>query len=235
MYRTLNPTRLIETVERLSRRVHERFPQSDLSRVSDELLLVAGAATQRAERFGRPLIGLRLAVGTIVVVMIVVTLGAGRWISSQNGPTTWAEFAQGVDAALNVIILVGASVLSLITGEARIKRRRALKAIHELRVLAHVVELHQLTKDPDRLIYPDQTTTSSPPLAMTAFELTRYLDYCTEMLALIGNLAAFYAQRLGDPVVLSAVDAVESLTGGLSAKIWQKIVIINTASTVRSQ
>ena len=63
---------------------------------------------------------------------------------------------------------------------------------------------------------------------MTAFQLTRYLDYCSEMLALIGNLAALYAARTADAVVLDAIDAIESLTSALSAKIWQKIVIINT-------
>jgi hypothetical protein len=233
IYRTLSPARIIETVDRLSRRVHERFPQSDLSRVSDELLAVARAAAQRAETFARPLLVLRVGVGAVVAVIIVGTCAAAWWVAAQNGPTTWAEFAQGADAGLNVAILAGAAVFSLVTGETRIKRRRALKAIHELRVLAHVVELHQLTKDPDRLLYPSYTTASSPPLAMTTFELTRYLDYCSEMLALIANLAALYAQQLDDPVVLGAVDAIASLTGGISAKIWQKLVIINTAAAFR--
>jgi hypothetical protein len=62
---------------------------------------------------------------------------------------------------------------------------------------------------------------------MTPFELTRYLDYCSEMLALIGNLSALYVRQLDDAVVLDAVDAIESLTAAISQKIWQKIQIIS--------
>jgi hypothetical protein len=31
---------------------------------------------------------------------------------------------------------------------------------------------------------------------------------------------------LADPVILDAVDDLEDLTGGLSAKIWQKLVVM---------
>ena len=47
------------------------------------------------------------------------------------------------------------------------------------------------------------------------------------MLSLTGKVAALYAQSLHDSVVLSAVNEVESLTTGLSRKIWQKIMILN--------
>jgi len=62
---------------------------------------------------------------------------------------------------------------------------------------------------------------------MTPFELTRYLDYCSEMLAVISKIAALYVQDFNDPVTLAAVDEVQDLTGGLSQKIWQKIMILD--------
>jgi hypothetical protein len=62
---------------------------------------------------------------------------------------------------------------------------------------------------------------------MSDFELSRYLDYCSEMLSLVGKIAALYVQRFDDPVVLAAVDEIEDLTTGISRKIWQKIMIIN--------
>src|SRR5258708_24597219 len=40
---------------------------------------------------------------------------------------------------------------------SRIKRARALKAMHELRSLAHIIDMHQLTKDHESLF-----TTVSP-------------------------------------------------------------------------
>lgn len=69
---------------------------------------------------------------------------------------------------------------------------------------------------------------SSPKRNLSAPELTRYLDYCSEMLSLIGKLAAMYVQKFDDPVALDAVNDVEELTTGLSRKIWQKIMILNS-------
>jgi len=61
---------------------------------------------------------------------------------------------------------------------------------------------------------------------MTPFELNRYLDYCSDALALISKIAALYVQGFQDPVLLDAVDDVEDLTAGFSRKIWQKITIL---------
>ena len=74
-----------------------------------------------------------------------------------------------------------------------------------------------------------QDTASSPALALTAFELRRYLDYCSEMLSIVGKIAALYAQGLDDAVVLAAVNEVEELSTGLSGKIWQKIMVLDAA------
>lgn len=65
---------------------------------------------------------------------------------------------------------------------------------------------------------------------MTRFELNRYLDYCSEMLALTGKVAALYVQRFEDPQAVAAVNDIETLTSGLSRKIWQKIMMLNAAS-----
>jgi hypothetical protein len=67
---------------------------------------------------------------------------------------------------------------------------------------------------------------------MTPFELNRYLDYCSESLALISKIAALYVQGFEDPILLNAVDDVEDLTAGFSRKIWQKITILETLGRV---
>jgi hypothetical protein len=61
---------------------------------------------------------------------------------------------------------------------------------------------------------------------MTRFELSRYLDYCSEALSLAGKVAALYLKGFDDPVALQAVNEVEDLTTGLSRKIWQKLTIL---------
>ena len=119
----------------------------------------------------------------------------------------------------------------LFTLEIRLKRNRALKHLHELRSLVHIVDMHQLTKDPESILNRGPRTASSPKRTMTRFELSRYLDYCSEMSSIIGKVAALYVQDYDDPIVLSAVDQIEDLTTSLSRKTWQKIMINNRSDT----
>ena len=124
---------------------------------------------------------------------------------------------------------MGAALFFLISLETRLKRNRSLRDLHVFRSIAHVIDMHQLTKDPSSALASDHVTASSPQRTMTPFELTRYLDYCSEMLSLTSKLAAVYAQNLPDPVVIDAVYDIESLTTNLSQKIWQKITILDAS------
>ena len=65
---------------------------------------------------------------------------------------------------------------------------------------------------------------------MSDFELSRYLDYCAELLSVAGKIAALCAQSSRDPVVIAAVNDIESLTSNMSAKIWQKIIIVRESA-----
>jgi hypothetical protein len=135
---------------------------------------------------------------------------------------------QGVEAAMNIVVLVGAALFFTVSLERRVKRQRSLTDLHAFRSIAHVIDMHQLTKDPTSMMQPGPRTQSSPERRMSRFELTRYLDYCSEMLSLTGKLAALYAQNLPDPVVIEAVNDIEDLTSNLSRKIWQKIGILES-------
>ena len=117
------------------------------------------------------------------------------------------------------------------------KRKRALTAIHRLRSIAHIIDMHQLTKDPERMLHTDgiNDTASSPKRSYTSFELGRYLDYCTEMLSLTGKVAAMYVESFPDAQAVGAVNELESLTTGLSRKIWQKIMVLNTDTGLTAQ
>ena len=93
--------------------------------------------------------------------------------------------------------------------------------LHELRSLTHIVDMHQLTKDPALLTSDGE---------MSPAELGRYLDFCSDMLSLISKVAALMVQHLNDDVVLAAVNEIETLTTGLSGKIWQKITLLERPS-----
>ena len=88
--------------------------------------------------------------------------------------------------------------------------------------------MHQLTKDPSAVVQVAGNTPSSPPRALTRFEVTRYLDYCSEMLSLTSKVAVLFAQGFPDPEITEAVSDIERIAAGLSQKIWQKIMILES-------
>ena len=227
MYRSLNPEHIIRTIAQLRDRIQERFPGSGLGKVAEELQKIGDEAAARADWIARPLLPLRFGIGLLVALLAAIISLALVHLNVTKMWESFADFVQAVDAGINDIVFVGIAIFFLVTLEGRIKRQRALKAIHELRSLAHIIDMHQLTKDPEIILSGGPATPSSPKRTMTAFEMSRYLDYCSEMLSLIGKVAALYVQRFNDPVALSAVDEIEDLTTGLARKIWQKIVMIN--------
>jgi hypothetical protein len=85
--------------------------------------------------------------------------------------------------------------------------------------------MHQLTKDPEWVVTPGEAVPAARA-RHDRFELSRYLDYCSEMLSITGKIAALYIQDFDDDVALAAVNEVENLTTGLSRKIWQKLMIV---------
>ena len=244
-YKKLIPEEIVNTIARLHQRIIDRFPDSGLGGVCEELLAVAKNAQQRSEWISRPVRWLRWLVFFICLLILAASLGSlylffyggGDPTASAELPETQiqtlglADFVQVLEAGLNDIVLIGAAIFFLLTLETRYKRTRALKAIHELRSIAHIIDMHQLTKDPHRLRSKKLFASSvSPKFSMTPFLLRRYLDYCSEMLSLTGKIGALYVQRFDDGVALASASELETLTTGLSRKIWQKILILDSAA-----
>jgi len=225
MYRRLNETLLLRTLEVLVRRIEERFPGSGLGKVGLELQSLGNDAVVNTAWLRRPIWPLRVATYASLVVGAVV-LGMTVAFLPEFRMEGWSEFFQGTEALVQDVVFIGVAAYFVMTLESRLKRRRALAAIHSLRSLAHIVDAHQLTKDPERLLTSRPDTASSPARDMTTAQLGRYLDYCSELLSLTSKLAALYVQDFNDPVVLSAVSEVETLCGGLAGKIWQKITML---------
>ncbi|MBK7578591.1 MAG: hypothetical protein IPI67_00160 [Myxococcales bacterium] len=234
-YRSLDPDQIIATVDLLARRIEERFPEASLVHVAKELTRVAQGTTARINELSRPNLGLRAGVGFLLFGFIALLWTALRTLGLTWSIRAGTELIQTLDAVLEASFFIGGSILFLVTLESRLKRRRALAELHELRALAHIVDMHQLTKDPEQLLEAGPRTESSPARTMTNFELSRYLDYSTEMLAMLGKIAALYSEHMSDPVVLSAVDEVEELTTGLSGKIWGKIALIDQIAGRRAE
>ena len=227
MYRTLDPARIIATLEALERRISERFPGAGLANVCADLVSLAGDTAVRASAIARRSIGLRLLIWLAVAacVLLLATLAYILVTSTKTSDDLFSTL-QGIDSGFNILVLTGATLFFVWSLEARMKQRKALAALHEFRSIVHVIDMHQLTKDPSML--GGVHTSASPDRNLTPFELMRYLDYCSEMLSLTAKCAALYAEKLSDPVVVDTVGDIERLTSDLSGKIWQKITIVQT-------
>ena len=230
MYRRLQVDQIVKTAETLEQRIRERFPGAGLSRVGAQVIEVARDGNARLEWLSRPIWPLRIVAGlaslTLLGFFILAILLAFN-TSQETGNR--ADVMQAILAGVDEVVFLGVAILFLSGLEGRIKRSKALKALYELRSLAHVIDMHQLTKDPENILSQEAMTTSSPLRRMSRFELGRYLDYCSEMLSLTSKMAALHVQDLRDPIVLSAVRDVESLAGTLQNKIWQKKQILELA------
>jgi hypothetical protein len=208
----------------LQGRISGRFPDSGLSKVVGELLEVAEETVTRTIWIQRPHLPLRVA--AVLLSLAIIALAIFMVVNIRQFQfNDYTNFIQALESSISSVVFISAAILFLLTWEGRIKRQRALKAIHELRALAHIIDMHQLTKDPESY-FAAGVHTAVIKRAMTPFELNRYLDYCSEALALIAKIAALYVQGFQDPVLLDAVDDMEDLTAGFSRKIWQKLTIL---------
>jgi hypothetical protein len=228
IYRHLDPDKIVDTADLLHRRIGERFADSGLGRVAGALVEVARHAGDLAGWLERPNRWLRAGAIVVVALLIAVVGGVLRSIDLNISLfSSVADFLQGLESAINDLVLLGLAIFFLATAETRLKRKRALAAIHELRSMAHIIDMHQLTKDPEQFAVGRVIMPSSPTRTLTPVELGRYLDYCSELLSIISKVAAVYVRRFDDPVTLVAVNEIENLTNGLSRKIWQKIMILD--------
>jgi hypothetical protein len=177
-YRSIDADNVVATIERLRRRIEERFPARGLAAVCAELRDVALKDIQRVRRLQRPYRFIRIGVGAIVLLLAASLFYLFREVklpdllnlfAPEPGQGAMLNLVQGLDSAVNVLILFGVFLFFLLRHEEREKRRLALADLYELRSIAHVIDMHQLTKDPVAMLSGHARTASSPKDQMTAF------------------------------------------------------------------
>ena len=231
-YRELDEAQITRTLEELRDRIAQRFPQSNLRRLCEQLLEVSNEASQCASYLRRPNWRLRIAGGLAIVGLVALLVAIAGLTLAAPAPMGFSDIVQTIEAGVNDIIFFGIAIFFILSAETRVKRRRALNMLHQLRSLAHIVDMHQLTKDPERLMSRRSAAkVSDHPQPTTGVDLSKYLDFCSELLSLISKIAALLVQHFNDSVVLVAVNEIEELTTGLSGKIWQKITILERATS----
>ena len=235
MYDELRLDLILKTLAALQRRISERFPGSGLGHVAAELHGIGEETGPVLARIRRPNRLVRGGVG--IAIALIVVLGIALFVSIESvdlGVAGIGPLLETVESATQDLIFLAIAIYFLFTLETRLHRRTALRMLHRLRSIVHVVDMHQLTKDPEHLLSPGMATDSSPERVLGRFELTRYLDYCSELLSISSKLAAVHVQYVNDPVVLDAVNDIEVLASNLQNAIWQKIVLVDTVVSAKA-
>ncbi|MCH2223295.1 MAG: hypothetical protein MK066_00905 [Crocinitomicaceae bacterium] len=223
----LDANKLVETIKVLKLRINDRFPDSGLEDVCLQFLNIARKSKKNAEWIAKPNLALRISSYLAIAIAVIGIIYTITYVEFKFKDNTLVGVMTFLDAFMNDIVLMGAAIFFLVTIESRVKRKRALERLNELRVIAHVVDMHQLTKDPGVIGKEGMNTPNSPERVMTRFELERYLDYCSEAMSLISKVALLYAQSMPDEVIVRSVNEIEDLTNGLSRKIYQKLMILH--------
>ena len=225
-YSELDPVHILHTLENIQQRINNYFPGSGLEKVAEELQEVGQVIVRLATRLRRPIWTLRLLtfVGILGLVAVAIWVFYLAVTTAPSGQDGLMETLQGIESVTNELIFLTIGIIFFATLETRLKRRAALDSLHRLRSFAHVVDMHQLTKDPNNILQQQETADAR---FNTPEQLIRYLDSCTDLLSINSKLAALHVQNFQDNEVLNNVNEVEMLSHELSRKIWQKIMILD--------
>jgi hypothetical protein len=214
------------TVAHLERRIHARFGERGLTKAVRDLgqlvALVQTEAGQSHVRLRRTTLAARATSITIIAATLLVLVFSLR-AAVVEGLERDADWIGLVESVINDLVFAAIAVLFLWAMPERLERRSLLRLLHRLRSLAHVIDMHQLSKDPEQVSPTYVPTSESVQHGLDAEQLYHYLDYCSEMLSLTAKTAALCGEHTADGVVLETISTIETLTTQLSNKIWQKI------------
>jgi hypothetical protein len=220
------------TVAHLERRIHARFGERGLTKAARDLgqlvVQVENEASQSHTRLQRRILAGRATSITIIMATLVALVFSLRSPVTKGLERT-EQWVFLVESVINDLVFVGIAVLFLWAIPERLERRALLRLLHRLRSLAHVIDMHQLSKDPEQLSPTFVATAESVRHGLNADQLYHYLDYCSEMLSLTAKTAALCGEHTSDGVVLETISTIETLTTELSNKIWQKISLLPRA------
>ena len=124
-------------------RISERFPDSSLYKVCEDLFTLAKESDKTISWISKPNYTIRILVALFILIMIIAAVALVYSIihvDFQIQPFGLAEFVQISEAALNEIVLIGAGMIFLVTFETRRKRKRVITATNRLRCFAHIID-----------------------------------------------------------------------------------------------
>jgi hypothetical protein len=208
----LDAGKIIETAKNLADDINVRLPGTNLAALAQELAGLAVATEERARRARRPFLAIR-AFSALAISLVLLGLSyLARHIHAKWEFNTINNVFDALNTGFNLLVLLAGTLWFCVTLEARIKRKEALGFIEELREFAHVIDVTQLYYTPDLYRYRHEARSGNPAIDET------YLLYCTQMLAVIGNLAPLYTRGATGDSILRAASELEMLAIAISTK-----------------
>src|SRR6185436_15582664 len=109
-YRELDDAKISQTLDRLQRRIGERFPESGLSKVCEELIAVSRETKECVEYLRSPILPVRAGVVAAIIVMwmVVKTMQLPTHLGGQ------ADVVQFIDATASSAVFMGLAILYLL-------------------------------------------------------------------------------------------------------------------------
>lgn len=208
--RKLRPDKLIATSLELAKWIRLEFPKAHLSDVADDVYALTTEAVAKAKNIARPMYWLR----ALLTLAFAGLAGGVYWHYTNH---TEQEFMDLLHSLKPLGAFVGGAVLFVITLETRVKRWKALKAIHELQSVVHIIDMHQLGKDPIIEKFRDDPEEHDK-------KIDQYLHCCTAMISIASKIGQLYIDHFYDAAATTAVNEFEAVATGTTQKIWSKIL-----------
>ena len=203
---------VVGNVASLLQRVEQRFPEGHLRQLSADLLEVAKHTEHRVAWLNRPDLGvrlLRLGLQALLAIVLVAGTAAQLYVVTTLSGNDITEFFQGLDATLNIIVLVAGGTYGLSRLQDELRRRRTLPHLAEIRSLIQVIDLHQ---------FMDHDPQHPPDLA----DVRQHHGFLAEMLTLTSKIASLYARDTTDGLILRTVNDVDRMARELSLSLMMK-------------
>ena len=164
-YEHLDVGSVVATADAVQARIAARFPERQLGAVAGAVRAAAARAAaagerppvRRLSRLVCALLAAAVVAGTLVALVIVVRDA----VAAADGRASF-DWLPVIESAVNDVAFAGIATFFLLTVSQRMDRHAIIAELHGLRSLAHVIDMHQLTKDPEFLLSPGRQTPHSP-------------------------------------------------------------------------
>lgn len=123
MYCYLNSDKIVNTLKLLARRIEERFPESGLSKVVQELLKTGEKTQERCCWVAKPLWHLRVLIWLLIALIAVSLVPLMGKLNFANHSLTFGEFIQILESGINDIVFLGIGIFFLLLWRQELKEK----------------------------------------------------------------------------------------------------------------